>query len=66
MRFGDTIERVRAPAAVRVAAATTRSHRNQGDDDVEMWAISRQRGCSDATKVEEFWEASPHARQTRR
>ena len=65
MRFGDSIETVRAPAAVRVAPGTTRSHRNEGDEDVEMWAISRRRGGSDATKVDDFWEASPDARQTR-
>jgi mannose-6-phosphate isomerase-like protein (cupin superfamily) len=65
MRFSDATETVRAPAAVRVAPGTTRSHRNEGDEDVEMWAISRQVGRSDATKVDDFWEASPEARQTR-
>lgn len=65
MRFGDTVETVRAPAAVRVAPGTTRSHRNERDEDVEMWAISRQLGRSDSTKVDDFWEASPDARQTR-
>lgn len=65
MRFGDAIETVRAPAAVRVAPETTRSHRNEGDEDVEMWAISRQLDRSDATKVDDFWEASTDARQTR-
>ncbi len=65
MRFFDATETVRAPAAVRVAPATTRSHRNEGDEDVEMWAISRQLGRHDATKVDDFWEASPDARQTR-
>jgi mannose-6-phosphate isomerase-like protein (cupin superfamily) len=65
MRFAEAIETVRAPAAVRVAPGTTRSHRNESDEDVEMWAISRRRGGSDATKVDAFWEASPEARQTR-
>ena len=65
MRFGDVIEAVRAPAAVRVAPGTTRSHRNEGDEDVEMWAISRQVGHGDATKVDDFWDASPDARQRR-
>jgi len=65
MRFGDAIEAVAAPAAVRVAPGTTRSHRNEGDIDVEMWAISRRLGRPDATKVDDFWEASPQARQTR-
>ncbi len=64
MRFTDAIETVRAPAAVRVAPGTTRSHRNEGDEDVEMWAISRRRGGSDATKIDDFWEASSDARQT--
>jgi mannose-6-phosphate isomerase-like protein (cupin superfamily) len=65
MRFGDVIETVQAPAAVRVAAGTSRSHRNEGDADVEMWAISKQLGRSDSTKVDDFWVASPRARQTR-
>jgi mannose-6-phosphate isomerase-like protein (cupin superfamily) len=65
MRFGDAIETVTAPAAVRIAPETTRSHRNEGDEDVEMWAISRQVHRSDATKVDDFWEASSEARQTR-
>jgi mannose-6-phosphate isomerase-like protein (cupin superfamily) len=65
MRFEDTVESVRAPAAVRVAPGTTRSHRNEGDEDVEMWAISRQLGHGDATKVDDFWDASPAARRSR-
>lgn len=65
MRFHDTVETVRAPAAVRVAPETTRSHRNEGDEDVELWAISRQLRRGDATKVDDFWEASSDARQTR-
>jgi mannose-6-phosphate isomerase-like protein (cupin superfamily) len=63
MRFGDDIEKVRAPAAVRVAPSTPRSHRNEGDEPVEMWAISRRQGGSDATKIDDFWEASPAAEQ---
>src|SRR5579884_3888506 len=63
MRFGEEIRRVSAPAAVRVAPKTPRSHRNEGDEDVEMWAISRQLGRSDSTKLDDFWEASPDARQ---
>jgi mannose-6-phosphate isomerase-like protein (cupin superfamily) len=66
MRFGDTIERVSAPAAVRVAPSTRRSHRNEGDEDVEIWAISRKIEEGDATKIDDFWEASPDARQQRR
>ncbi len=65
MRFGDAVETVRAPAAVRVAPHTPRSHRNERDEPVEMWAISRQRGPSDSTKLDDFWAASPQASQSR-
>lgn len=65
MRFGDEIRDVRAPAAVRVDPRTPRSHRNEGDQPVEMWAISRRLGNRDATKLDDFWEASPLARQRR-
>jgi mannose-6-phosphate isomerase-like protein (cupin superfamily) len=64
MRFGDDVAKVRAGTAVRVAPETPRSHRNEGDEPVELWAISRK-GGNDATKIDEFWEASPQARQTR-
>jgi mannose-6-phosphate isomerase-like protein (cupin superfamily) len=64
MRFGEEIKTVRAPAAVRVAPKTPRSHRNEGDEPVEMWALSRQLGRSDSTKLDDFWEASPDARQS--
>jgi mannose-6-phosphate isomerase-like protein (cupin superfamily) len=63
MRFGDEIERVTAPSAVRVAPRTPRSHRNEGDEPVEMWAISRKIDHGDATKLDDFWEASPDARR---
>jgi mannose-6-phosphate isomerase-like protein (cupin superfamily) len=65
MRFGDEVIRVSAPSAVRVAPKTARSHRNEGDEDVEMWAVSRQLGRGDATKIDDFWEASDHAEQRR-
>jgi mannose-6-phosphate isomerase-like protein (cupin superfamily) len=65
MRFGDAIETVSAPAAVRVAPRTPRSHRNEGDEPVEMWALSRRLGQHDSTKIDEFWEASPDAAQKR-
>jgi mannose-6-phosphate isomerase-like protein (cupin superfamily) len=65
MRFGEDIKAVSAPAAVRVARQTRRSHRNEGPELVEMWAISRKVAQSDATKVDDFWEASPKARQRR-
>ena len=63
MRFGDDIRTVSAPAAVRVASHTPRSHRNEGQEPVEMWAISPQIQHGDATKIDDFWEASPEARQ---
>ena len=65
MRFGDEITNVSAPAAVRVAPETPRSHRNEGDEPVDVWAISRWIGHGDATKIDEFWEASPEAVQHR-
>ncbi len=65
MRFGDDVCAVRAPAAVRVPPRTPRSHRNEGDEAVEMWAISVQLGHGDATKIDDFWEASPEAAQRR-
>ena len=63
MRFGDEIQQVSAPAAVRVAPKTPRSHRNEGDEPVDLWAISRKLDHGDATKLDEFWDASPDARQ---
>ncbi len=65
MRFGDEVRAVTAPAAVRVSARTPRSHRNEADEPVEMWAVSRKLGRGDATKLDDFWElsskAQPHA-----
>jgi hypothetical protein len=63
MRFGDEIRTVSAPAAPRVAANRPRSHRNEGDEPVEMWAISRQLGRPDSTTLDDFWDASPDAGQ---
>ena len=63
MRFGDDIRPVGPGAAVRVAPRTPRSHRNEGDEPVELWAISRKLDRQDATKIDDFWEASPDARQ---
>ncbi|HWI72490.1 MAG TPA: cupin domain-containing protein [Baekduia sp.] len=65
MRFGDEIRTVTAPAAVRVAPETRRSHRNEGDEPVDMYAISRQVARGDATKIDDFWAASPDAAQSR-
>jgi mannose-6-phosphate isomerase-like protein (cupin superfamily) len=64
MRFGDEVREVAAGSAVRVAPSTVRSHRNLGEEPVELWAVSRRIEDSDSTKVDDFWEASPEARQT--
>jgi len=65
MRFGDDVHKVGPNAVARVAPKTPRSHRNEGDETVEMWAISRRLGREDATKIDDFWEASPAAAQHR-
>lgn len=65
MRFGDEVRTVSAPAAVRVAPSTPRSHRNEAAEPVEMWAISRKLDRGDASKIDDFWEASAHAKQRR-
>jgi mannose-6-phosphate isomerase-like protein (cupin superfamily) len=65
MRFGDEVQQVTAPAAVRVAPRTPRSHRNEGDEPVELWAVSRKLDHGDATKLDDFWEPSPDAEQHR-
>jgi mannose-6-phosphate isomerase-like protein (cupin superfamily) len=65
MRFGDDVHKVGAGTAVRVAPGTRRSHRNEGDEPVDMWAVSRRLGHGDAVKIDEFWEASPDAAQSR-
>jgi quercetin dioxygenase-like cupin family protein len=65
MRFGDDVHEVTAPAAVRVAPETPRSHRNEGDEPVELWAISRQVDGDRGHKIDAFWAASPQAAQKR-
>jgi mannose-6-phosphate isomerase-like protein (cupin superfamily) len=65
MRLGDDVRKVSAGSAVRVAPKTPRSHRNEGDEPVEIWAVSRKLGRHDATKLDDFWEASPDAAQRR-
>jgi len=65
MRFEDEVRTVEAGSVVRVAPRTRRSHRNEGDVPVEIWAISRSDGMGDARKIDEFWEASPDAAQKR-
>lgn len=62
MRLGDDVHAVPAGTAVRVAPRTPRSHRNEGDEPVDLWAISRTNDHTDATKLDGFWEpASPDA-----
>lgn len=65
MRFGDDVVKVGAGSVARVAPGTKRSHRNEGDEPVEMWAVSRKLDRQDAVKIDEFWEASPDAAQSR-
>ena len=64
MRFGDDVREVPAGSVVRVPPQTVRSHRNLGDEPVELWAVSRKIEESDSEKVDDFWEASPEARQS--
>jgi mannose-6-phosphate isomerase-like protein (cupin superfamily) len=65
MRIGDDVRTVSAPAAVRVSPDTPRSHRNEGAEPVELWAVSRKLDHRDATKIDDFWDASPDASQRR-
>ncbi|HKH17930.1 MAG TPA: cupin domain-containing protein [Solirubrobacteraceae bacterium] len=65
MRFGDEIRNVSAGSVARVAPRTPRSHRNEGDEPVEVWAVSRRLDEQDAVKLDDFWEASPDAAQER-
>jgi len=65
MRFGDEVEEVVGPAVVRVAPTAPRSHRNEGDEPVEMWAVSRRTEDDGGTKIDDFWKASPEAAQKR-
>jgi mannose-6-phosphate isomerase-like protein (cupin superfamily) len=65
MRLGEDIQKVGPNTAVRIAPKTPRSHRNEGDEPVELWAVSKQLGRQDATKLDDFWDASPDAAQTR-
>ena len=64
MRFGDEVREVGAGSVARVAPQTVRSHRNEGDEPVEMWAISVKSEDSDSEKVDDFWETSREARQS--
>jgi mannose-6-phosphate isomerase-like protein (cupin superfamily) len=59
------VRKVPAGCVARVPPQTPRSHRNEGEEPVEMWAVSRQVRDGDAHKLDDFWEASPHAAQER-
>ena len=65
MRFGDGVRKVEAGSVARVAPKPPRSHRNEGDEPVELWAISPKLSRQDATKIDDFWPASPDAAQER-
>jgi uncharacterized cupin superfamily protein len=65
MRFGDDVHRVEAGSVARAAPGCPRSHRNEGDEPVDLWAVSRRIERQDANKIDAFWEASPDAAQTR-
>jgi mannose-6-phosphate isomerase-like protein (cupin superfamily) len=65
MRFGDAVEEVSAGSVVRVAAATPRSHRNEGEEPVELWAVSPLVEGDGGEKIDDFWAASPDAAQRR-
>lgn len=65
MRFGDDVQQVTAPATVRVAASTPRSHRNEGDEPVDLWAISPASDSDGGNKIDGFWAASGQAAQRR-
>ncbi len=65
MRFGEDIREVGAGSVARIAPRTPRSHRNEGDEPVEMWAVSRRLDHGDATKLDDFWEPSQDAVQER-
>lgn len=65
MRFGGEVVKVHAGSAVRVAPKTPRSHRNEGDEPVDLWAISKKLDRDDSTLIKVFWEASPEAKQKR-
>ncbi|MET0559064.1 MAG: cupin domain-containing protein [Solirubrobacterales bacterium] len=65
MRFGDAVEEVGAGSVVRVSPATPRSHRNEGGEPVELWAVSALVEGDGGEKIEDFWAASPDAAQRR-
>jgi mannose-6-phosphate isomerase-like protein (cupin superfamily) len=64
-RAGDDVFQLGPRTVVRVSPKTPRSHRNEGDEPVELWAISPKLGRDDATLLKTFWDASPDAAQHR-
>jgi len=66
MRFGDDVVKVPAGSVVRVAPKTKRSHRNEGNEPVDMWAISKKADFDDSHLIKVFWEASSKAAQKRK
>jgi len=65
MRFDNNIVKVPAGSVVRVAPKTKRSHRNESDEPVDMWAISKRVNFDDSHLIKIFWEASEKAAQKR-
>ena len=65
MRLGDDVIAVETGSVVRVAPKTPHSHRNEHDEPVQLWAISPKTGENASTKIDAFWNPSPHARQHR-
>lgn len=65
MRFDADIVKVPAGSVVRVASDTKRSHRNEGDIAVDLWAVSRKIDKDDSDFIKVFWEASEKAAQKR-
>jgi quercetin dioxygenase-like cupin family protein len=65
MRFGDEVHVVQAGSVVRVSPGTPRSHRNEGGEPVELWAVSPKSDDDESTKLDDFWPASDEAAQTR-
>ena len=64
MRFGDEIRAIGAGAIVRVGPETIRSHRNEKDEPVELWAFSAMSDGDPGTKVDDFWEPSPESHRS--
>ena len=66
MKLGDDVVTLSAGSVVRIPAKTPRSHRNLGDETVEMWAVSPRTTTDRGTKIDDFWAPSTDARQHRK